>query len=113
MKIRQLLIDAYGCECDLNDSKLLLPALLEAAKSMNANVVKEIVYHYENFGLTIILLLAETHASLYTWPEFNYAAIEIFLCNEDMDPYKFWKIVEKVLKPKKAKIKEIIRDVSE
>lgn len=105
MKIKELRIDAYGCKCDLNDSKLLLSTLLKAAKSIDAKVVKKIVYHYKPYGLSIVLLLAETHASVFTWPEFDYAAIEIFLCNEKMNPHKFWEIVEKVLMPKKIKIK--------
>ena len=112
MKIRELHIDAYRCRCDLNNPRLLLPVFIKAVKSVNAKIVKKVVYRYKPYGLTIILLLAESHASLFTWPEFNYAAIEIFLCNDKMNPYKFWKIVEKVIEPKKVRIKETLRIIS-
>jgi S-adenosylmethionine decarboxylase len=113
MKIRELHIDAYGCKCDLDNSKLLLSTFVQAVKSINAKIVKKVVYHYKPCGLTIVLLLAESHASLFTWPEVNYAAVDIFLCNEKMDPYKCWKIIKEILKPKKIKIKEILREVKQ
>lgn len=111
MKIRELIIDAHGCKCDLNDADALLPTLIRAAQAINATVVKQIVHKYEPQGLTIVLLLAESHASLYTWPEFGYAAVEIFLCNEEMDPYKFWGVFKNALKPEKTEISEITRNV--
>jgi len=111
MKIKSLNIDAYGCQCDLNDSKLLLSTLVNAAKSINAKIVKKVVYHYKPHGVSVIVLLAETHASIFTWPEYKYAAVEIFLCNESMNPYKFWEIVKEVLKPQRFEIKETVRDI--
>jgi len=111
MKIQELHIDAYGCKCDLNSSKLLLPLFLKAAKSVNAKVLKKITYHYKPYGLTLILLLAESHISLFTWPEFNYAAVEIFLCNDKMDPFEVWNIIKKTLSPKKITLKKIERNI--
>jgi S-adenosylmethionine decarboxylase len=112
MKIKQLLIDAHGCKCDLNDAEDLLPAFRDAVNAIGATIVKEVVYKYEPQGITIVLLLAESHASIYTWPELDYAAIEIFLCNDKMDPHKFWEILEKSIKPERADIKEMMRNVS-
>lgn len=111
MRIKSLHIDAYKCECNLNDSKLLLAAFIKAAKSINAKIVKEIVYKYKPQGISIVLLLAETHASVFTWPEFDYAAVEIFLCNENMDPYIFLGVIKDILKPEKICIKELVREV--
>lgn len=111
MKITELHIDAYKCQCNLDDSKTLLPALIRAAKSVNAKIVKKVTFHYKPQGLTIVLLLAETHLSLFTWPEFDYAAIEIFLCNDKMNPFKVWGIIKKTLNPKKITIKKIVRNV--
>lgn len=112
MKSKKLHIDAYGCQCDLNDSKFLLPTFLKAAKSVKAKVLKKITYAYKPYGLTLILLLAESHISLFTWPEFGYAAVEIFLCNEKMNPFKAWNIIKKALAPKKVIINKVVRDIS-
>jgi len=112
MKIQELYIDAYGCKGDLNSQKLLFPVFLKAAKSVKAKVVKKIIYQYKPYGLTLILLLAESHISLFTWPEFGYAAVEIFLCNEKMSPFKAWNIIKKTLMPKKVIIKKVVRDIS-
>lgn len=112
MEVRSLHIDAYKCRCDLNDSRLIEQTLARAVKSINAKIVKKVVYRYKPYGITVTFLLAETHTSIFTWPEFGYAAIEIFLCNEKMDPYKFWNIVRKSIKPGKFKISESLRKIS-
>jgi S-adenosylmethionine decarboxylase len=112
MKIQELHIDAYGCKEDLNNPKLLLPVFINAAESVKAKVVKKIIYQYKPYGITLILLLAESHISLFTWPEFGYAAVEIFLCNENMDPSKVWNVIEKTLMPKKVRIIKVVRKIS-
>lgn len=111
MKLRGLYIDAYGCRCDLNDAGHLLAALVNASKRIQATVVKKTVHRYTSQGVSIVLLLAESHASIYTWPEYGYAAVEIVLCNDVMDPNLFWKDVSGALKPRRAKLRTMVRDV--
>ncbi|MEM5831005.1 MAG: adenosylmethionine decarboxylase [Candidatus Aenigmatarchaeota archaeon] len=109
MKVVQLIIDAHGCTSHiLNNEKLLLKILKNSVKLVNAKIVKENVYKYKPYGVSITLFLAETHISIFTWPEFKYATIEIFLCNEKMNPLKVWKFIKKKIKPKKFKLRKFV-----
>jgi S-adenosylmethionine decarboxylase proenzyme len=111
MKITQLSIDMYECKVDLYDSKKILNLLKEASKKIHAHVVREMAYEYKPQGLSVILFLSESHMSLYTWPEYNYAICEIFLCNEHMDPYTVFREVRKKILPKKYNISSHVHEV--
>ncbi|MEM5793676.1 MAG: adenosylmethionine decarboxylase [Candidatus Aenigmatarchaeota archaeon] len=111
MKIKELLIDAYNCSGNLNNSRLLLSILIKSAKKVGAKVVNWLVHNYKPFGVSVVVLLAESHVSVYTWPEYKYAAIEIFLCNEKMNPELVWKNIKKYIRPKKYFIKKVYRSV--
>jgi|YelNatPaOPRAMG01_1025707.scaffolds.fasta_scaffold07153_4 S-adenosylmethionine decarboxylase len=111
MRIEELIIDAYDCKGNLNDGKLLLALLIRSAKKVGAKVVNQLVHSYKPFGVTVVVLLAESHLSIYTWPEYRYAAIEIFLCNENMSSKLVWNEMKKFLQPKKYTIKKVVRNV--
>ncbi len=113
LKIKQLVVDLYGCEADLNDEDFLLAALESAAVEVGATVVKRIAQRFSPQGISAILLLAETHLSIHTWPENGYAAVDIFICGEGKDPHAAWGTIRKVLKPKSFKVKEIVRTIGE
>ncbi|WP_211253586.1 adenosylmethionine decarboxylase [Alkanindiges illinoisensis] len=78
------LLDLYGINADLacNTEKIEV-ILRHAAKIANATVLQS---HFHSFGLyqgvTGVLLLSESHMSIHTWPEYQFAAIDIFMCGE-------------------------------
>ena len=76
------LLDLYGCdEAILKDEGRLKTALAAAAQAAEATILTE---HFHTFGgaggVTGILLLAESHISIHTWPEHRFAAIDAFIC---------------------------------
>lgn len=77
-----LLADLYGCAAKL----LADPAGVEAAirAAAEAAAVQVLAGHFHHFGegqgVTGVLLLAESHISIHTWPEHGYAALDLFLC---------------------------------
>lgn len=83
---RHLLADFYGCPV-LNDAALIEIALRSAAESAGAAVIGLHLHHFgEGQGVTGVVLLAESHMSIHTWPEHGYAAVDIFLCGARHDP---------------------------
>lgn len=113
MKITQLIIDVYGCDYKiLNSDKILFNTLKSVVRAINATLVEKLVHKYRPQGVDVVLLLAESHISIFTWPEFGYAAIEVFLCNEKMNPFKAWKVIRKSLKPRKFKIQKQVHLVA-
>ena len=113
IKIVQLLVDLYGCEVDLDDDAFLLSTLERGAEAVRARVVKKITHRFSPQGVSIILILAETHISIHTWPEHRYAAVDIFICGEGKDPKVAWEAIREGMKPESFEIKEIIRTIGD
>ena len=84
---KHFLLELYRCDREkLNDESFLRCTLNRAAKLANANVLNLISNKFEPLGVTAIALLAESHISIHTWPEFNYSAVDIFTCGQNMMP---------------------------
>lgn len=110
-RIRELLVDLYECKGNLDNTKSLVDTLVRAADKMGSTIVKKVQHKFSPTGITVILILAETHMSLHTWPEYNYAALDIFICNEEIDPEEGWNIVKSALKPSSFKIHKLTRKI--
>ena len=76
------LLDLYGCDVEsLKDEGRLKNWLSEAAEAAGATILGS---HFHTFGgeggVTGVLLLAESHISIHTWPEHGFAAVDAFVC---------------------------------
>jgi len=56
--------------------------LLRAAEKSQATIVESHFHQYEPYGVTGIILICESHFSIHTWPDDNYAAFDILTCGE-------------------------------
>ena len=80
---RHVLYDVWVSEAELDLLNWVDPwpeILGQAAEISGAIVVNQIFHQFEPHGMTGILLLAESHISVHTWPEEKFAAIDIFSC---------------------------------
>jgi len=84
---KHLLLELYRCDFEkLNDESFLRCTLNRASKLANATVLNLISNKFDPQGVTAIVLLAESHISIHTWPESNYSAVDIFTCGQNMMP---------------------------
>jgi S-adenosylmethionine decarboxylase proenzyme len=113
LRITQLLVDLYGCEADLDDEGFLLDTLEKASDAVGSTVLQRITQRFSPVGVSVILILAETHISVHTWPEHGYAAVDIFVCGEGKDPEVAWEVVREALGPESFETKEITRTIGE
>lgn len=76
------LLDCYGISPTLlRTPAAIVRALRRAAHAARATIVGQRCHHFgEQRGVTAVLLLAESHISIHTWPEYRFAAIDLFLC---------------------------------
>jgi S-adenosylmethionine decarboxylase len=77
-----ILADLQGVDAaTLRDAAALEELLCQAAQAAGARVLSQ---HFHSFGvgagITGVVLLAESHISIHTWPECELAAIDIFMC---------------------------------
>lgn len=62
--------------------------MIQAAKEAKAEV-REVAFHKFNpQGVSGVVVIAESHLSIHTWPEYGYAAIDIYTCGDSTDPWK-------------------------
>ena len=82
-----LLLELNECNPKLlNDVDFIRQALLSTAHEVGATVVGESFHRFSPQGVTGILAIAESHISIHTWPEFAYAAADIFACGSSFRP---------------------------
>jgi S-adenosylmethionine decarboxylase len=78
---RHLLLELRECnKAVLDDLKYLENALVSAAKEAGATVLDKSFHQFAPQGVSGVVLIAESHLSLHTWPEHAYAAVDIFTC---------------------------------
>ncbi len=76
-------------ECNprlLDDLEYVRNSLVQAAEGVGAHIVGESFHRFYPQGVTGILSIAESHVSIHTWPEYNYAAADIFTCGASFQP---------------------------
>lgn len=99
-------------DCDeeaLNDIATLSETLKYAAKESGATILSSSFHIFPPCGLTMVLLLSESHASIHTYPEHRSCFIDLFTCGETCDSTYFERIMEDYLKPKRIEKSLIIR----
>ncbi len=93
-----LLIDLWGATT-LGDPAHIDRALREAAEAAGATILHGHFHHFSpNGGVSGVLVLAESHISIHTWPERDFAAIDVFMCGE-CNPYKGIPALKDAFKP--------------
>lgn len=79
----QLIVDLYGCDAAyLNAADRILEIAHEAVRSIGAEIVTECVHPFEPVGVSYIAVITTSHISIHTWPEYGYAAVDVFSCGE-------------------------------
>ncbi len=89
---RHILTDFYGCDpAILDDEKAVERILLQAAGVCGATVVGVSLHRFAPQGVSGVVLIAESHIAIHTWPENRFAAIDIFTCGpiDHLLAYKF------------------------
>ena len=76
------------CVESLNDPKKIQACFLECAEMVNATVICTNFHHFEPYGVSGVVVISESHMTIHTWPEFKYAAVDVFTCSSKMESYK-------------------------
>jgi S-adenosylmethionine decarboxylase len=100
-----LLIDLWGAS-NLGDPDLIDAALREAAEEAGATILHSHFHHFSpNGGVSGVVVLAESHISIHTWPERDFAAVDIFMCGA-CDPHLSVPVLKAAFKPSRVNLGE-------
>jgi S-adenosylmethionine decarboxylase proenzyme len=95
----------------LNDAEFLEQGMLEAVRQSGATIVKSVFHRYAPQGVSGVVVIAESHMSIHTWPEYNYAAVDFFTCGQSVDPYRANDYLKRVLGSTNACVTEVSRGI--
>ncbi len=83
---RQLTIEYYKCGANaLLNKDQVEKAMLKAAEDSGANIISSSFHKFEPQGVSGVVIIAESHFTIHAWPEYNYAAVDIFTCGNNID----------------------------
>ena len=107
---RHLLIELQDCDKEgLNDLGFIRDAMMAAAVDCGATVLGESFHHFSPQGVSGVVVIAESHLSIHTWPEYRYAAVDIFTCGTTVEPEKAAEVLIEKLGAKNHSLMEIQR----
>ena len=100
-----LLVDLWGAS-SLNDPAAIDTALRAAAEASGATILHGHFHHFSpNGGVSGVVVLAESHISIHTWPERGFAAVDIFMCGE-CDPHLSLPVLRRAFTPQRVTVDE-------
>ncbi len=109
---RHLLLELKDCNREvLNDLSFLKGVLTAAAKEVGATVLGESFHQFNPHGVSGVVIIAESHLFIHTWPECGYAAVDIFTCGDTVQPEKAAQKLIRELGAKSHSILEIQRGI--
>lgn len=84
-----LVVELVGCPFEhINDVKLVEKTLVAAARRAKATILNTSFHQFSPQGVSGVVVLAESHMSIHTWPELGYAAVDVFTCGNRAMPQR-------------------------
>ena len=105
-----LMLDLNECNRELlDDLPYIKKAMIQVADQIGARVIGESFHRFKPQGVTGVLAIAESHICIHTWPEYGYAAADIFTCGTSFEPREAAQILVEKLESKEPVLTEVKR----
>lgn len=107
-----ILAELSNCNTDaLCDIAVVKDVMVRAALEAKAQV-REVAFHkFSPQGVSGVIVIAESHLSIHTWPEIGYAAIDIYTCGENTDPWRACYFIAEKLDAQELSMTEVKRGI--
>ena len=108
---RHIIVEYYDCDSEtLRKPNLVEYHMKKAAVLAEATIVESFFHHFSPWGVSGAVIIAESHLTIHTWPEYGYAAVDLFTCG-DINPWKGFDYLEEVFGAKYSESVELARGV--
>lgn len=105
-----IIVELSDCNSrTLSDVDQVTNILVTAAKEANAEVLQTAFHRFTPQGVSGVVVIAESHLSIHTWPEYGYAAMDIYTCGDHTDPWKACRYASEKFQAKQMLTTEVRR----
>jgi S-adenosylmethionine decarboxylase len=105
-----IIVELSDCNAQiLSDVDQVTNILVSAAKEANAEVLQTAFHRFMPQGVSGVVVIAESHLSIHTWPEYGYAAMDIYTCGDHTDPWKACRFAAEKFEAKQMLTTEVRR----
>jgi len=109
-KGRHYLIDLFECNAAiLDDQAFIMETLLAAAELAGTQILHHYFHQFEPVGITGSVVIAESHINIHTWPEHNFAAVDVFTCGDTAFPKVATEYLSEKLQSKRTTVNDYER----
>ncbi len=107
---RHILVEFACCNPDvMNDVTGIEQAMVKAAEDAGATVINSNFHHFSPYGVSGVVVIQESHLAIHTWPEYQYAAVDLFTCGEEVNPWHAFDQLKEVFQSKSYNAMELHR----
>ncbi len=111
---RHILVEYYNCNEDtLRNHEEIEKLMNKAAELSGATIVTSTFHHFNPWGVSGAVIISESHLTIHTWPEFGYAAVDLFTCGDKVNPWIGFDFLEKSLQAEKSESYELSRGMTD
>lgn len=109
---QHVLAEFFECDSNiLNNLELVEKYMLEAALECGATIVQKCFHMFNPYGVSGVIIIAESHLAIHTWPELGYAAVDLFTCGDKCDPKVSYEYLKEKFNSKNASYTELKRGI--
>ncbi len=104
-----IIVEYYNCDTEVLKKHEYIEEIMNlAAKDMGATIIESVFHMFNPWGVSGAIIIAESHLTIHTWPEHNYAAVDLFTCG-NLDPWIGFDSLKRFLKASSYDAKVIKR----
>jgi S-adenosylmethionine decarboxylase len=105
---RHIILEMWGCQ-NLESVETAELALRDMVQALDVHLLDLKVYPFSPVGVTGMAIVSESHLVIHTWPEYGYAAVDVFTCGAPRDPQDAVDVLRQHFKPERITVMEINR----
>jgi len=107
---RHILVEFFNCNPEiLNDVMEIESSMFNAATISGATVINSHFHHFSPYGVSGVVIIQESHLSIHTWPEYQYASADLYTCGEAVNPWLAFDYLQETLQAKNYSVLELHR----
>lgn len=106
----QIVAEFYQCNSALlDDVEYIAKAMFDSAQVAGATIITQTFHHFSPYGVSGAVIIAESHLAIHTWPEYGYAAVDLFTCGSSVSSEKAFDYLKKALEAEHVSTVELRR----